>query len=396
MSTTALKRWVRIHKWTSLFCTLFLLVLCLTGLPLIFNDEIQDWLNSATYAELPAGTPNASLDTVAGLSRAMFPKEIITSISVDDDEPKIIVRMAPSWAAFKTDSKSRHWIKFDARTAQVLEQSKALATARPAFLQWMLRFHSELFLGLPGELFLAVVALAFLTAIVSGIVLYGPFMRKLDFGTVRLQRGSRLKWLDLHNLLGIVTAAWVIVVGSTGFMNAISIPLFGIWQQTDVRRELAPWQGMAPRQQTELSSLQAAFDTAKRALPGTLVTGIVFPGSPFASPAHYLFWAKGATPLTHRLFNPILIDATDGKLSAVLAMPWYLRALEISRPLHFGDYGGLPLKVLWALFDFGTIIVLCSGLYLWLSRRSSTADIEGELLADNMAVAPAFSSEAAE
>jgi len=39
-------------------------------------------------------------------------------------------------------------------------------------------------------------------------------------------------------------------------------------------------------------------------------------------------------------------------------------------------YGGLPLKVLWAPFDLVTIVVLASGLYLWLSRRSAIAESE--------------------
>jgi uncharacterized iron-regulated membrane protein len=41
--------------------------------------------------------------------------------------------------------------------------------------------------------------------LVSGIVVYGPFMRKLPFGAVRRAGNTRLVWLDLHNLLGIVT-----------------------------------------------------------------------------------------------------------------------------------------------------------------------------------------------
>jgi len=52
-------------------------------------------------------------------------------------------------------------------------------------------------------------------------------------------------------------------------------------------------------------------------------------------------------------------------------------ALEVCRPLHFGDYGGLPLQILWALFDLVLIVVLISGLYLWLSRRK--APVEKEL-----------------
>ena len=67
----------------------------------------------------------------------------------------------------------------------------------------------------------------------------------------------------------------------------------------------------------------------------------------------------------------------NGSLSIVNGLPWYLRALEISRPLHFGDYGGLPLKVIWAALDLALIAVLVSGVYLWLSRRR--APLEQEL-----------------
>lgn len=76
----------------------------------------------------------------------------------------------------------------------------------------MLSLHRDLFIGLPGELFMGMMALLFVVAIVSGVVAYGPFMRRLKFGTVRNERSSRLRWLDLHNLLGLVTPAWALVV----------------------------------------------------------------------------------------------------------------------------------------------------------------------------------------
>jgi uncharacterized iron-regulated membrane protein len=100
-------------------------------------------------------------------------------------------------------------------------------------------------------------------------------------------------------------------------------------------------------------------------------------GSPFDSPYHYLIWTKGRQPLTGRLFSPVPVDARTGELARAVTMPWYLRALEVSRPLHFGDDGGLPLKILWALFDLVTIIVLVSGVYLWLSK--ATADLQAKV-----------------
>ncbi len=47
--------------------------------------------------------------------------------------------------------------------------------------------------------------------------------------------------------------------------------------------------------------------------------------------------------------------------------------MQVSRPLHFGDYGGLPLKIIWALLDLITIIVLVSGIYLWAAKRKSSS-----------------------
>ena len=371
MEVRTLRIWAFVHTWTSLVCTAFLLVICLTGLPLVFAQEINDWLEPHDYAALPARTPNVSLDRLMAMARGLYPGQIVSSIFIDDDEPQVLVSMAHSWTELRDDPKKRHFIRFDARTAQILEQSEPFGQRPFTFMRVMLSLHRDLFAGLPGELFLGAMALLFIAAIVSGIVLYGPFTKKVAFGTVRAQRSRRLRWLDLHNLIGVVTLAWAIVVGVTGFMNELSTPLFALWQQTDVRAMLVPWRDKPVPAQADLSSVQAAVDTAKQALPGMTIVSVVFPGSEFGSPHHYLIWGKGETPLMSRLFSPVLVDAASGELITVLQMPWYLRALEVSRPLHFGDYGGLPLKIIWALLDLVTIAVWGSGLYLWLSRRRS-------------------------
>jgi len=72
---------------------------------------------------------------------------------------------------------------------------------------------------------------------------------------------------------------------------------------------------------------------------------------------------RGDTPLTARLLKPVLADAQTGAITASVALPWYLTALLVSQPLHFGDYGGMPMQVIWAVLDVVTIVVLASGLY---------------------------------
>lgn len=363
------KRWFQVHKWSSLICTLFLLVICLTGLPLVFSDEIHDWLEPKSYAQLPESTPRASLDTLVNEARALHPNDVVLFAFMDDDEPQVYVWMAASFEQAKADPQSRHFVRFDARTAKVLEQSGPLGQRPLDFMDWVRRLHVDLFADLPGRLFLALMALLFVIAIVSGVVLYGPYMKKLEFGTVRATRNRRLRWLDLHNLLGIVTMAWAFLVGATGVMNELSTPLFGLWQNTDVRVFLSRWEGQSPPQAAQLSSAQAALETAQRKVPDKQFSSILFPGSVGSSPYHYVLWSKGDSALTSRLFTPVLVDARTGEFTTTLQMPWYLRALQVSRPLHFGDYAGWPLKVLWCVLDLITIAVLASGLYLWFARH---------------------------
>ncbi|MCY1514165.1 PepSY-associated TM region [compost metagenome] len=200
-------------------------------------------------------------------------------------------------------------------------------------------------------------------------MLYTPFMRKLDFATVRVRRGRRVRWLDLHNLLGIVTVAWLLVVGFTGSINTLATPIERMWQASELV-EMAATHRDRPLP-TQLASLDTVLEAVRQRLPEMRVTTLALPGSPFASAHHFGIYLTGDTPLTSRLLTPALVDAASGEVTAVREMPLYAKVLFISQPLHFGDYGGLPLKIVWALLDVVSIVVLGSGLYLWLGRRKA-------------------------
>lgn len=370
-----LQAWVAFHRWSALACTVFLLVVCLTGLPLLFADEIEAWIDAR-----PAPTPLAldtagqQLDRIVAQARDLYPGEAVSSVILDAERAEAKVYMVRSWAAYAAGQVRTHWVGFDAATGQPLGAAVPSASRAPGFMEVAEALHTRLLAGEAGRWFLTAMALLFVIAIVSGVVLYAPYMRTLAFGSVRKERDRRLRWLDLHNLWGIATLVWALVVGATGAMNELASPLFGLWQRTDIDAVLAPWQGQPPLAQAhDFASVRQAYDTARRAVPGGVVRGMDFPGALHGSPHHYLVWTVGATPATSRLSIPVLIDARTGALTAVLSMPWYLRVVELSRPLHFGDYGGLPLKLLWAILDLLTIAVLCSGIHLWFSRRHRRA-----------------------
>ncbi|RZI93052.1 MAG: PepSY domain-containing protein, partial [Rubrivivax sp.] len=141
------------------------------------------------------------------------------------------------------------------------------------------------------------------------------------------------------------------------------------WQNDQVAEMTAPYRDRPPLT-GELGSLEKAVQAARAFAPGMKIGFVAFPGTSFSTPHHYGVFLRGDEDLTSRLFKPVLVDAMTGEVTDSRALPWYLSALLISQPLHFGDYGGLPMQILWAVLDILTIIVLGSGLYLWWVRRS--------------------------
>jgi len=363
MQSRALRKWSWVHKWTSLICTVFMLMLCITGLPLIFHHEIDHLLGAEVEpATMPAGTPSANLDRVLAAAMEKAPGKVPHFLIWDRDEPEVVmVSVGPTIDA---DPSKNSLVRLDSRTAEFLDIPEF--EGRLTYI--LLKLHTDMFAGLPGKLFLGLMGIFFCIAIISGLVLYPPWMRKLDFGTVR-QKGRLLRWLDWHNMIGVVTIVWALVVGFTGVINTWADLVIKIWQFGQLAEMTAAYKDAAVPD--KLSSIQAAVDRARKEMPNMTPLFVAFPGSILSGKQHYAVFMRGETPLTARTLKPAIIDASTGELTDSRDLPWYVTTLLVSQPLHFGDYGGMPLKIVWALLTLLTIVVLITGLYLWWARRRS-------------------------
>ena len=225
MTPKALRKWSWTHKWSSIICTLFMLMLCITGLPLIFHEQIDELLHGQVEAAVvPQGTPPASLDRVVASAVAAMPGQVPHFLIWDHDDPNaMLVSVGKSIDADPADNRI---VRVDAHTGAYLDAPDV--TGRFTFI--MLKLHTDMFAGLPGKLFLGLMGILFCVAIISCVVVYAPSMRKQSFGVYRSERPRVVRWLDLHNLAGILLVMWTLVVGFTGVINTWADLVLKMWQ----------------------------------------------------------------------------------------------------------------------------------------------------------------------
>jgi len=357
-----LRGWFVVHEWTSLVCLAFMLLLCITGLPLIFHEEIDHALGYTAEPPEMEGVPaTASVDAIIADALARNPGDEMQFVVAEAGEPEILfIRVGESVngaiTAFDT---------YDARTGELLN----VYPLGEGFMEVITRLHVDLFAGQWGMYFLGFMGLLLLVSLVSGAVLYAPFMGRQSFGTVRRDRSSRVRWLDAHNFLGIFTLAWFFILGATGVVHTLGGPIFQGWQENGLARMAEPHlNGSAPATGV---SVDDVIGGARDALPRTELSFLAFPGNSFATPEHFVAYMTGGNRWAPSLLEAVLVEPGTGEALATAEMPWTVNLLMVSQPLHYGNYGGMPMKVLWAVLDILTIVLLWTGLVLWFRRRWS-------------------------
>jgi len=369
VNAKAPSRWLRLnvwlHRWASLVATVPFLILCLTGTVLVFHEEIDHALGHVPVAASDAAAPARPLDESVARVLEAYPDERVGSVSVDPDHHPgvlLVVTMPGDEPGFANAE-----LRFTDIATGALIGDPDPGTTLTGFL---LELHAQWFLGPVGELVGALIALLVLLSLLSGLVVYAPYVRRVALGIVRRGRGARVTQIDLHNLIGAVVLGWALVVTATGFLLGFSTLATGLWQASGLAELRAQAATLAPvdtrRPPVDVDRALAAARAS--ADPGWDVVTAIFPGTEFSTSRHYTVLLAGQG-LDERLFRVAAIDAETGAVTASVGMPAYIKAITLAEPLHFGDYGGLPLKLLWTACTWLTLFITANGAWLWWDHR---------------------------
>lgn len=359
-------RWYKanlwIHRWVSLIVALPFAILCITGLILIFHEEIDHLLGSAPKVEQIDGQQSRPLIDSLIVAQQTYPKEQIISTTIDPEHlpGMLIIGMAKEGAGFN----DARWLYADIAQAKLVDQPDFDKT----FTGFLLELHAQWFLGIIGEIIGALIALLVLLSLISGVVVYAPYIRKFLFGIIRFRKGKRLLQLDLHNLIGSMVLGWAFIVTLTGVLLGLGTVAIGLWQMTELSQLQQQYQHNSV-QQLPPANIDQIYASAAQAAQDWQPTIVLFPGTEYSTQQHYMVLMEGTQAFDKNMLQLALIDANTFQVAEVLQLPVYLKAILVSQPLHYGDYGGMPLKILWSICTLFTLFITINGAWLWWAKR---------------------------
>lgn len=365
--------WYKLHKYISFICMLFLLLFCITGLPLIFKNEIREF-NAVQPEPVHTATPYQALwetalnhqDAIA----AQFPDDTIRAISITPQVSRI------SYQFRDKNGVQPHYtggaITYYADTDTVKNSDDVAELVKYPALKSLLTtihlWHVSLNLGIGGMIFLGFMCLFSLIAIISGVILYGPFMRTTAFGEIN-KRTTRSAYLGWHKFLGMVTAIWASLLCLSG----ISILVFGsayIMYVGSAKREATAV--LQPTAYVEQISIPEAFALVQQKIPDKQIESIDFP-NPETNTLQYTFYliSPGNTTGVTEQVACVSADAQGQATFFTKPSPAFMSWSSPLIGLHIGNHDGLVLRIIWAVLDVLTIVMIIVSFLGWRKKKAA-------------------------
>lgn len=369
-----MRYWYKIHKWTSLICAIFFLLLCITGLPLLFKQEISSYNSrqnteisqrTASYAELWAG-----VDAGEKLIQQQYPHKIIRAITAEPEKGRILFRMAgrsekENGAGLHLSMSSQLAFYPQNSILQDWDRESVKYPILADFMHEMHIWHIRLGLGKDAMLFLGFMCFFSLICLISGIFIYAPFMRRTYFAEID-KRNSIFKYFGWHKFLGIISATWAALLCFSGIMIVVFAFAYSTYTHNASVLAAHSIAGNAKYN----SSFSQAFIFMQQKYPQKNILSVEFPDR--KNNNQYVFSIADKALSASRLKGQLVFVGQDNKgqlQNFTQPLPLYLSLTGQLMDLHLYNHDSIVLKIIWAVLDIITIIVILTGTIGWWKKK---------------------------
>ncbi|MGV0850478.1 PepSY-associated TM helix domain-containing protein [Mycolicibacterium phlei] len=419
-SDTLSRRIWRTHFWVALFTAPALIVLACSGLVILYSQPLDTWLNRDLLTVERQGTP-VPLDEQVATAREHVGADHILDAVIPPPEPGRSTRVdfvAPDAAGYPAAEGDVTQVFVDPYTGRYLGQRSELS----GLIGWANQVH-RLFgndgpqVRLPslghlidpsaypeatipvgiGNLWMEITAVWILVLLATGVYLWWPRAAEAakPLLTVRWRRGGRVRWRDVHALVGVVLA--VILIGYV---------LSGLtWSRYWGENWRAAASTLTPSERVDAPSTPATlgdYDRLGRRIPWAATEDPVYSSDPDV-PRRLSFEDVNRIAMGEHMVPGYAIipptDDDDAYGSYAVVNPWpqrmseqrtlYLnqftgttiadatagrdgalsRATSFGIAMHMGTQYGVLTRVIATTACLGVLLSVATGLLMWWKRR---------------------------
>lgn len=374
-----------VHTWTGILTGMALFIAFYAGALTVFKEPLTRW------ATPPAAVAPVPLEDAPDLiARTLQARPDVAkgfSIHLQDAE-HVPARM--SWevrdgqADDHDESSIRHHVAYlDARGELRLEEA-----APSGLMPFVDVLHRVVGLPVdsdPNRWFMGIVASLYAIALVSGVIVLLPSLVK-DFFALRVGKNLKRMWLDAHNVVGIVSLPFHIVMALSSVVFAFHDGIYDLQDKLMYEGKLeSVFQrsgGGAPagevRNPADMLTPAELLTQARALAPGFEPYGLQY--QQVASPrAIVRVWGKDDSAVSPRARGGfVALDPYSGKVLNRDYLPGGQDApnLWVSSffALHMASFGGAAVQWLYFLLGLAGAWLFYSGNLLWIETRRKRAN----------------------
>ena len=362
--------WFPLHRWPGIVIGVWFALVGATGSVLVFEDEIDAWLNPQLLTAPARGAPPLSIEDIATRAAQVHDPADVERVrppAFAGDVYRVVLRTPPH----RRVGHARIEATFDPATGAALgaRPLESFGLAAPQLMATLYEFHRNVLLGPTGSNIVGIAGFLLMASVLTGFVLAWP-RKRIEW--------RRLVWLnpksnatriafDAHRSAGVLFFVLLLLATITG---ATLVYLNYVRDLVSVFSPVAPFPTIPWRVATDEPMPFAGVTRAvARAYPDHRTVEIHMPAQRTGG---YVFYLRtpgdehrlGDTVLwVHPVTAEILVERSDRTRNAGETFMHWLY------PLHSGTAFGFGGRVAMAATGGLPLLLVSTGLWVWWRKK---------------------------
>lgn len=388
MRTDFIRVYKSVHTWTGILSGLALFIAFYAGALTVFKEPLARWATPPSPVRMAPLEEAPELIAKTLAARPEAAKGFTIHLAEAENVPARMAWEVRDPGADDHDETSvRHYAAhLDAAGNAQVQETRPVPLA--AFIDTLHRVVGLPFDTDPNRWVMGVVAALYAVALISGVIVLLPTLVK-DFFALRVGKNLKRMWLDAHNVVGIISLPFHIVMALTAVVFAFHDGIYvaqdkvvhdGQWAAAFQRPAAQP--GAAPaRDPAALLAPTELLARIRDVSPGFEPSQLQYQG--VTGPrAVVRVWGKNDQALSPRARGGFAaLDPYTGKVLSTDLMPGRQDTpnLFISSffALHMASFGGALVQWMYFVLGLAGAWLFYSGNLLWIETRRRRAARNG-------------------